>query len=448
MQLGSKLTPPQIWLPILFLVCLVTRLSCLTIQFFPDYHYSILGYDHGDYLLLADSFYRGEPMNIDHRLYSKRGPAYPLYLAGLRVLSSGKELNMNLVYAMQTIQSLLVGWLVFLCGRRCAGEIAGIFAFALYVLDPLYWFTISPNRVGTEHLLNLFLILSLLFFIRSWQNQAIRDLVYTGLCLGCAVLTRLETIGLMPFLFLVWLIKKEKTTLNFSKILLVMSVCGLVLSPWIYRNYTIHHRIVLGTFGGLNFLTQNGGSGGASSALLPISVESFGYGKYGTNEVEIDKAFYKEKIKAAMNQPFQTAKVLFRNLLVTHYFMTFSDDSILARKADPLYGFILVWCLLWIFEFLILRKYPLPFYIYTLLPFWMGFTIIYTFFAYAARMRASFENCLLLLAACSMAHFYNTFRQGFYRRIIFAAAANLILFVLWTDEFRTFVVKRLLGFLL
>jgi len=172
--------------------------------------------------------------------YSWRPPAFPLFLSVPFFFFGRNYLAAKISVALISSVSAV---LVYYTGKRFFGRPAGTLACAATALYPTFIF--FSGYLAPESL-TLFLILSFLFFLaRDTEKPSVSNYAFCGLFLGLAVLCR--TILSLFFVFiLAWMLLnyrgKKEIAVKFAVMVLVMAA---VVSPWIIRNYRIHHAFLL-----------------------------------------------------------------------------------------------------------------------------------------------------------------------------------------------------------
>ena len=94
--------------------------------------------------------------------------------------------------------TLVLGWLIFVFGRELGGDWGGLLSLAIFVSSPLF-LTFGP-LVITDASIALFSLGTLWSFARMWQEPSRKHIVYFGLWLGCALLSKFSA-GALFFVF-------------------------------------------------------------------------------------------------------------------------------------------------------------------------------------------------------------------------------------------------------
>ncbi|MBI3951250.1 MAG: glycosyltransferase family 39 protein [Acidobacteria bacterium] len=174
----------------------------------------------------------------------KRVPLYPLFLAGIfKFLGTDIRIIQWLQAGFDGFTALAISFITSkLFSRRAALVAGGLFAF--YPLSILY-----SSRFYTESLYTLLLCSFAYVLLSVTEGRGRQHAVLAGLLLGCLVLTRSVTL-LLPLFLLPFLILSQRSPavrrqrLQDSAIILLMM--GLILAPWVVRNYHLTGKILLG----------------------------------------------------------------------------------------------------------------------------------------------------------------------------------------------------------
>jgi hypothetical protein len=233
-----------------FLLALVARL----VFFFICLHgnggnliATIQGQD-GYYQLSKNLFLgNGFSVNIDPPFlpYSYGVPGYPYFLFFLLWLTGS--------YAVTGMTQLLIGSIIPIIGMHIARLILPAFPrvplatgilLALAPYQILFSFVFYTEAVFT-FIFGIFLIVFLMFL----KNPSLRFAILSGLFLGLATLIKptVQYIPIVAVVFLLWRFRgfgEKKLFIQLGYFLLVFL---LVLSPWLYRNYTTFDKISLGS---------------------------------------------------------------------------------------------------------------------------------------------------------------------------------------------------------
>ena len=142
-----------------FILALVLRISFLFFygnhKFLQNQLYTSDAYS---YDTIAANLLEGKGFVYDG-LYARRGPAYPLFLAVVYVVSGRSYVAVRFV---QAIIGALTSIIIYLLGKRLFNKKTGLTASLISVL--YYPFILQPAYLLTEVLFTFLLVLSMTFF--------------------------------------------------------------------------------------------------------------------------------------------------------------------------------------------------------------------------------------------------------------------------------------------
>ena len=184
-----------------------------------------------------------------------RTPLYPMLVALIYSLAGHKPWIVILVQIMIDAMSslLLLLSLSQLLSRRVA-----LIASAFYALDPFLILHSSTTLVSDTFFVFL-LVVAFWFlsggFMRNSGRRTALDYALSSLFLGLATLVRpisqyLPVCYFIFFLVAYW--KRPRVAVTYS--VLTALVCGLVMSPWLFRNHSTFGFFSLSTSGSYNLL--------------------------------------------------------------------------------------------------------------------------------------------------------------------------------------------------
>ncbi|MFA6095597.1 MAG: glycosyltransferase family 39 protein [Candidatus Paceibacterota bacterium] len=190
---------------------------------------------------------RGFSINPDppYQEYSYGVPLYPYFLALLASLPGG--------YATAAMIQLMLGALIPLLGMRLARRLIPssprvplavgiILAFAPYQV--LFSFIFYTEAVFTL-IFGAFIML----FVRYLETPSTRLIVWSGVLLGLATLTKpvAQYVLLIAIAFALWGARKDLNVAVFKRLGYFVIVFIAVISPWIYRNHAVFDMPNLGS---------------------------------------------------------------------------------------------------------------------------------------------------------------------------------------------------------
>ncbi len=243
-------------------------------------------------------------------LRSFRPPVFPLFLYGIFVIF-GQSLLITRIFLAAI--GAIIPLVIFFLGKKLFDFMSGIIAMAIAALYPvfIYW----SGYIGPETLAILCLALAILFLVRI-ENGPVYYAIFTGVCIGIFSLTRSVGHGFLP-LFLIWLaatFKRKKQALIAGCI--ILAAYSLVISPWVIRNYKIHHRFVLAsTEGGITLYSANNPNvltKGRGDFYVPDGIAAE---VANLSEAEGDRYFYKRGLDFIKNHPKVYMRLVFERAI-------------------------------------------------------------------------------------------------------------------------------------
>ena len=171
-----------------------------------------------------------------------REPGYPLFVALAYRLSGD---NQDVAAMLQVVVLALTVGLTAAVGARLFGAVAGLAGGALlgFSPEPLNY----ASTLLSETLFTFFLVATLAFAIRAREHRRPVDLLLVGLGLGVSAFTRAFALGLvLPLaLALAWDGRRTRLQPLLTRAGLVVVGAGLVLAPWVIRNWVAVGRPAL-----------------------------------------------------------------------------------------------------------------------------------------------------------------------------------------------------------
>jgi 4-amino-4-deoxy-L-arabinose transferase-like glycosyltransferase len=251
-----------------------------------------------------------------------RPPVYPLFLAAVKILSSGNE-KATILYIklIQFSLNAFTALLVFLISRGAPlaldNKTAAIAAI-ICLLDP--FLTYFSGKVMTETL-GTFLIMLFVYLYsytaakiinnRGFDKNSILLIALVGMTCGVAVLTRAAFLGYIFFLSIVSFVfnKKGEWARIFSLWAGIFVFMFLSISPWMYRNYRLTHRIIISTVqGGWHFL-EGFYSYSDDPKVLDQHRENMSNEVKGMSVMEADRYCFRKAISIIKQEPFYFLKL-------------------------------------------------------------------------------------------------------------------------------------------
>lgn len=275
----------------------------------------------GSAIILSDNRPRGDAADYDNiahninsgqgfvstrmNLYSYRPPLYPVFLALLYSLSSPDYLTVILV---QSILSSLTCWLVYLIAKSIFKRTAALSAAAITALYPglIYYST----QLLSESLFIVLLYSAVALFYRSRNRMGKWILIGTllGLASLCRPIALPLTLLLLPFFAI-------NLAHGVRRWLVVFLFTILIILPWTWRNYRIHHQpVLITTYGGANLWLGNyPGSNGYIGT--PEGIQSL-LRRKGIPEPEKDSLCYRKALSYISSHPGDFMKLSIKRFLL------------------------------------------------------------------------------------------------------------------------------------
>lgn len=169
----------------------------------------------------------------------ERPPIYPLFLASVYSISNQ---NFLLARLIQCFLGSLICLLIFIIAHNVYGFQVAFIAGFLASIYPIFIFISGLLYPAT--LVTLWLLLTVLFLLRTLESGSVFSSSIAGLFMGLAILTKPIAIFLLILLALCLLIKNYATAKNKTLIIVLFISCScMVVSIWITRNYIVHKEI-------------------------------------------------------------------------------------------------------------------------------------------------------------------------------------------------------------
>jgi 4-amino-4-deoxy-L-arabinose transferase-like glycosyltransferase len=233
-------------------LALATRLTVAVLTtswVFPsDGHFWEFGYEMGQ---IAASIAMGNGFSWPEWSPYPQGPTawmppvYPLVMAGafkiFGVYSESAAITLEL---LQTILSALTCVVLYALGKRLYNAHAGLLAAGLFAIYPpaIYY---AVGMIWGTSLFTGCLLVVILMFLRQADHPHMKGGIGLGTMLGFTALVDPIIVSVYPFAC-AWLYFKaagdRRTVINMMAVMLIFF--GLVISPWVVRNYIVFGRFV------------------------------------------------------------------------------------------------------------------------------------------------------------------------------------------------------------
>jgi 4-amino-4-deoxy-L-arabinose transferase-like glycosyltransferase len=189
---------------------------------------------------------RGFTRFTDRQGDSDLPPLYPFFLVGVYTVLGRGAIQVAVVQAILDGLTIL---LLFLVGRRVAGERVGLLSAGFYGLDPYLLY--QNLTVNDTALFILLLTAGVWLSYRVYDTRDWRFAVALGVAFGMAALTKALVLLVWLILIGTWLRHLDRRTV--ARLALASGLpLVIVIGPWVIRNSVLDRQLV--------FISTNGGS--------------------------------------------------------------------------------------------------------------------------------------------------------------------------------------------
>ncbi|MBI4678178.1 MAG: glycosyltransferase family 39 protein [Elusimicrobia bacterium] len=188
--------------------------------------------DAETYVAMASNIARGDGMHFEGS-YSLRPPGYPVFLAGVFKLTGHSLIRAQIV---QVFLALATAFLVFKIASFYFDERIAWMTCLIYAIS--YDAFIIPATFLSENLYAFMLVLSIYLLMKDRY-------ILAAVSLSITCFTRQEAFLLILFVVLMHALRGLRE--NLKRIAAILAVFFVLESAWAYRNWTIHHKVLLGT---------------------------------------------------------------------------------------------------------------------------------------------------------------------------------------------------------
>jgi len=258
---------------------------------------------HGDasgYHLLALNLLEGKGLSWDGETRtSYRMPGYPVFLAGIYVLTNG---NSQAVRIVQAILGALLCIPVYRIADRLGGDAGAILSGIGVAVHPLLVY--MTGWLYSETLFLLLLWTGIWWVAQTMDMGKQKNALFAGAILGLATMIRPEIV-VFPLFTLLLVRLFLQTVQAISLLLMVQIVLFSVVLPWTVRNALVHQTFVP--------LTTNTGSNlyGGNNDMANGGYESdVGYVLSGLSEVASNRELTKRAFEWIKAHPWQFLRLL------------------------------------------------------------------------------------------------------------------------------------------
>lgn len=189
----------------------------------------------------------------------RAGPSYEYFLAGAYKIFGH---HYEVIWILQAFLHALTAFLVYSLGVKIFqenGKKIGLIAAVFIGLHPDL-IEISAMLM-TETFYLFFITLVIWLFVKLFAGpDKLRYTIFLSLTTAVAILSRPPVILFVPIILVYYFINKR-----YKSAIIFLAGIGLVLAPWVIRNYLIYHQFILTTMIGEynlwvgNTLDSNGG---------------------------------------------------------------------------------------------------------------------------------------------------------------------------------------------
>lgn len=412
---------------VIFLAALLARVAIIyhDINNIPR---DIDGYDElATNVLGGKGFVRGGKPTSFHE------PFYPFFLAGIYYVFGHNYL------AVQIIQCLL-GAIMCIIIYSIAGMLFNQqVAFVSATIAAFYpAFIKSTEKLMTESLFIFLLALAIYFLVRQSRKYSFINLIFLGIILGIAALTR-SVVLFLPF-FIMLLSRKVLSSRDcymkkhiLTNSILVLSFI-LTIFPWTLRNWRIHHSFVpIVTKTGIGFYTS----------YTPKNGKLYGFiaddrvtqkADLLSSEVEQSKFLSREAWKSIRSNPLRIFKL---EILKGIYFWSLFDWEIIGEGVyNFMYGFIIPFFIYGIFVNRARFKELLTIYLI------ISYFFLLALFTYGSpRFRLPIEPYIIIISSAGVIDFIKMFTKKIYAFFWISTYFMVNLF-LYFNSYQTKIITR------
>ena len=244
-------------------------------------------------------------------------PGQPFVLAAVYAVFG---YNPQMACIFQALISSLTCIVIYHIGKTTFNRKIGMISGFIAAIYPT--FIIFCGDLRSETLFIFLSSLSVLYLLKIHEDPSVKSILIAGVSFGMAMLVRPAIMGLIPLL-LIWMSFSSKDRKkNLMKFMAVCAILMAVISPWMMRNYTVHHGFVLvSTNGGVNlWLGNNADATGMACNYLKNETMLWTIWNMTDDEIKRDKLFYKKGFEFIRENPI---KVLWLDLKKFAYFWGF-----------------------------------------------------------------------------------------------------------------------------
>ncbi len=295
-------------------------------------------------------------------VYFHSSPAYPYFIAAVKVATHGGFADFRAVALLQLLVSAGTAALTFLLGKRLAGTTAGVVAGLVYALSPAAVF--YDGELLMDFLLPA--VLAGAALLASTTRWSLGRAAGLGALIALGALARPSyLLLLLPAAAAIWFMAEGTSRLGRGKYVAALAVAAAaVVAPCAVRNYVVGRDFVLvSSNGGVNlFIGNNPQANGTFKAPGPwpahLEASSTAYAEEKVGRPlkpsEVSAYFTREAVGYALTQPGDYITKVGRRLrllasayeIPNHMDFNFFRPRSGVLKVLPLtWGIILPWAL-------------------------------------------------------------------------------------------------------
>jgi len=273
---------------------------------------------------------------------SMQAPFYPLFLALFYWIGGINSLTFLSIQAVQALLSSLTALLIYLTVNRLFNRRVALCACFLVAFYP-YFIMYSLRLVPCTTIL-FFLALAIYFLYKTKEEPTKANQFFCGLSMA---ITLLSEPVVFPFflLSLLWLMQNHSEPLSHKvrRSLLILSVMLLGMSPWLIRNFSIHHRVVFKPAFGYCLWIGNhpGATGICPIRLKQYIIQTFSEETFrelqAMSEIERERFFYNKALTFIKEHPLEFLKLSLKRV---YYYWWFPPDHLVFPGPGREYSLI------------------------------------------------------------------------------------------------------------
>jgi len=309
----------------LFLVGLVVRL--LALPFLPER----VGQEH---LEIADYLLDGKGYIYEHDYPSTYLAPFYVFFLYTFIKFFPSPTNIYLIKLIQIFLSAMLIPILFYLGERVFDRKVGLISALLCLGHPL--FIALPSTLVIDAFLIPWIYL-LLFLTYIWRdNSSLMKAIFLGILAGVALLIKMRSLAfILPLWLWLLILTFRESPLSFMsregqhhlfgrllRILLMIGVSLLIVSPWSIRNHQLTGSWILEHNFGYNFWMgsnpeANGlGKYSATQTRFPRPPELVEKLNLAQNDLDRDRIFLKEGEQFWQSQPWQGVRLTLKKIVL------------------------------------------------------------------------------------------------------------------------------------